>query len=139
MSKQPTDTIYEEKGHKIPENPKARKKSVNYLFEKIEQLKKEHATYKVGYEHNLEEIEKLKEQNEGYKATIKKFKARKDELEAQIKELQEVQYDYDELSELKSQKAVLEKQVSELHEAKKQLEQAQALLEDIALDDTDEI
>ena len=139
MTDKTTATTYAEKGHKIPENPKARKKSVNSLFAKIEQLKKEYETIKLGYLRQEEIIKQANDDRAKYEAQIKKFKTRKAEYEEQIKELQEIQYDYDQLAELREQKAVLEKQVSELHAVKSELEQAKALLEDIEPLDVDEI
>ena len=132
-------TTYAEKGHKIPENPKARKKSVNSVYEKIEKLKVQYETIKLGYFKQDEIIKKAKEDQAKYKATIEKYKKRKAELEAQVKDLQEIQYDYDELSELRSQKENLEKQVSKLHNEKNDLERAVALLDEIELEDVEEI
>ena len=137
MSKQPVDTQYAEKGHKVPENEKARKKSVNYIHDKIEKLKKEYETIKLGYLKQEEIIKQANEDKARYKAQIDKYKTRKAELEQQVKELQEIQYDYDELAELKQQKAVLEKQVSELTTAKTELERARALLDSIELEEED--
>ena len=126
---------YAEKGHKIPENPKARKKSVNYIYDKIEKLKVEYETIKLAYMEQDKVIAKAKEDKAKYEEIIKKYKKRKAELEQQVKELQEVEYDFDELAKLREQKAVLEKQVSELHEAKKELERANELLDDIELEE----
>ena len=43
------ETTYEEKGHRVPENPKARKKSVNYTLAKIQKLVTEFETIKLDY------------------------------------------------------------------------------------------
>jgi len=132
------EVTYAEKGHRIPENEKARKKSVNYVYKKIEKLKVEFETLKLGYMQQDEIIKKAKEDKKKYEATINKYKTRKAELEAQVKELQEVQYDFDELAELKARKGELEKQVSALRSSKEELEKAKALLETIELGDSED-
>lgn len=131
-------TTYAEKGHNIPENPKARKKSVNYVYNKIEKLKVEFETLKLGYMKQDKIIKKATEDKKKYEATINKYKTRKAELEAQVKELQEVQYDYDGLAELKARKGELEKQVKALQSSKDELEKAKALLETIDLEDSED-
>ena len=130
-------TDYASKGHKVPENPKARKKSVTAVYDKIEKLKVAYETIKLGYLEQEKIIAKAKADQEVYKAQIDKFKKRKAELEEQIKELQEIQYNYDELAELKEVKSSLEKEIASLKTAKTELEKTAALLEDIELDEED--
>ena len=131
------ETTYEEKGHRVPENPKARKKSVNYTLAKIQKLVTEFETIKLDYANQKKTIKVANAKIKELEGTITKYKNRKTELEAQVKELQEIDYDFDELAEMRQQKANLEKQVSELSKFKKDLEKANALLESLETTEQD--